>query len=66
MLKILVETGKADVNSVNNDGKMPLGLARERADKEKDEVKKQKLEEMCTYLEEKGAKLTWKSEIRNY
>lgn len=41
MLKILVDTGKADVNSVNNDSKMPLILVKERL--EKDESKKEKL-----------------------
>ena len=34
LIRILAEEGKADVNAVNNDNEMPLGIVRKRKEKE--------------------------------
>mmetsp|Transcript_21383 Transcript_21383/g.20549 ORF Transcript_21383/g.20549 Transcript_21383/m.20549 type:complete len:119 (+) Transcript_21383:378-734(+) len=65
LIQILVEEGLTDVNPVNNDGKLPLGLLKERLEKEVDEAKKVKLGAIYQYLEGKNGALDWKSALRN-
>ncbi|CDW81211.1 ankyrin repeat domain protein [Stylonychia lemnae] len=62
MIKILVEAG-ADVNAVTSDDKMPLILIKERL---ASDMTNTKLEKIYDYLEEKGAKLTWRDKSNNY
>ena len=57
MVKILVEEGEADINSVNKDNMMPLSIVKERIEK-KGET--QELKAIYDYLKEKGAVLNWK------
>ncbi len=67
LIKILCEAG-SDVNSVNNDNKMPLTFVKERIDKKiqqgettassSEELSKLKL--IYDYLEQRGAVLDWK------
>lgn len=62
LIKILVEGG-ADVNAVNNDDKMPLGIIKERM---QSDMTESRLEKIYDYLEGKGAKTTWKNPYNNY
>jgi hypothetical protein len=59
--KILVEGG-ADVNAVNNDDKMPLIIIKERL---QSNMTESRLEKIYDYLEDKGARSTWRSKYRN-
>jgi hypothetical protein len=60
LIRILVEDGKSDINSVNNDSKMPLGVLRERLERELDTEKKAKLARIDEYLVSRGAITDWK------
>ena len=73
LVKILIEEGGADVNSVNSDDKMPLSLLKERIDRlisigapeeapETEHITTElgKLKQIFDYLESKGAKLSWR------
>ena len=60
LIRILVEDGKSDINAVNNDSKMPLGVLRERLERELDTEKKAKLARIDEYLVSQGAITDWK------
>jgi len=61
LIQILVEQGKSDINSVNNDNKMPLGLIRERMERESgNQEKLEKLKSIEDYLVSRGAVSDWK------
>ena len=65
LVRILVEEGGADVNSVNSDDKMPLSILKERIEKHTGSAEQLlKLTAMYEYMEAKGAKLTWRDKRR--
>jgi hypothetical protein len=76
LIKILVEEGKADINAVNSDDKLPLTVVKERIEKlEKDlgvtpeqEVEPGselgKVRALNEYLKSKGAVLNWRDRSR--
>lgn len=57
MVETLIEKGEADVNCVNNDGMLPLGIVKQRlkADPENDD-----LQDIYEYLKRKGAVRDWR------
>ena len=57
MVETLVEQGKADVNSVNNDGILPLGIVKQRLKKDPDN---DVLQDIYEYLKRKGAVRDWR------
>jgi ankyrin repeat protein len=60
-VRILVDGG-SDVNSVNADDKMPLGIVKERIEKAPETAGQLKV--IYEYLEGKGAKVTWRDKRR--
>lgn len=71
LLRILVEVGGSDFNSVNSEDKMPLGILHDRLEKLSPGITEtlvlsgnntptDRLIEMYTYLQSKGAVTNWR------
>lgn len=60
-IRVLVEGG-SDVNSVNGDDKMPLGIVKERIERAPEQAGQLKV--VYEYLESRGAKVTWRDKRR--
>lgn len=57
MVETFIEKGGADVNSVNNDGMLPLGIVKQRL---KQDPENDDLQDIYEYLKRKGGVRDWR------